>query len=214
MTSSKLVVGWPATWEIPNVLIKMFSIEYFHDHWGRSEDRLIQLILFVRYWNWVFSIAFKILQSAEDAEEAAQRAFLMAYRFPYDSTRGHLTFASYLAKLSQQSAFVILNEQKRFKRDCTKTITFHDSLTKNLSEPPSNPEQNILALDLLKHIKQVTKQSLSGKMREVFDLHLNGFTNNEITKLYGKTQTQSATTSLLSLAYMRVKTILKQRDLI
>jgi RNA polymerase sigma-70 factor (ECF subfamily) len=127
-------------------------------------DELVQ-----RYQKKVYRIAFGILRSSHDAEDAVQEVFIRAYRYlpSFDPAR---SFESWLMGIAMNQA--------RNLRSRRRTPTGDTARVPAASRPPSDPETQQAVLQAL--------AALPEKQREAMLLHLNTeLTTQEIGDILG-----------------------------
>jgi RNA polymerase sigma-70 factor (ECF subfamily) len=108
-----------------------------------------------RYRRMVFSLAADLLRNPDDANEAAQDAFLKAFRY-LQSWRGECRFSTWLYRVTRTVIFDYLrrnrSRERRFPTVSTEHLTHHSDNTPTASDRLIRQEQQseiAAALDLL-----------------------------------------------------------------
>ena len=65
-----------------------------------------------KYGDFVYNVAFKMMQKPEDAEDVAQDAFISAYR-AFDRFRGESRVTTWLYRITVNAALMKLRKEKR-----------------------------------------------------------------------------------------------------
>ena len=126
-----------------------------------------------------FSVAYRICQNREMAQEIAQEAFITAFR-KLRQFRGDAPFWGWLRRVVVNHAISAIRKESK-----TETIEFQEY---HVSEQ-GGQEQTGLAMDLEGALGQLKKQD-----RAVVWLHdVEGYSHKEIAKLFGKTESFSKT---------------------
>jgi RNA polymerase sigma factor (sigma-70 family) len=75
-------------------------------------DQLAYKVLVDRYQSYIFTLAFRLLQSREDAEEVAQDVFVKAYRSLADF-KGGSKFSTWLYTITHNTGITYLRKKKQ-----------------------------------------------------------------------------------------------------
>lgn len=135
--------------------------------------------LVLRYQDYLFTVAYRIMGDSESAADVAQDAFMTAYQ-KLDTFRGG-NFKAWLARIASNACYDELRRQKRRPQDYLEDMGGEDSA----DEPPiasdtPNPEQEMLRSDLNQAIQQCI-QSLGDDQRLVLVMSdVEGFNYQEI----------------------------------
>ena len=110
-------------------------------------------MLVLRYQDYIYSIAYRIMGEAEGAADAAQETFLTAYR-KLTSFRGG-NFKAWLARIATNACFDELRKQKRRPQDYLEELPGSEMY----DEPPiaadaPNPEQEAQRADLNRALQE------------------------------------------------------------
>ena len=110
-------------------------------------------ILVLRYQDYIYSIAYRIIGEAEGAADVAQDTFLTAYR-KLTSFRGG-NFKAWLARIATNACYDELRKQKRRPQDYLEEIPGSEIY----DEPPiaadaPNPEQEAQRADLNRALQE------------------------------------------------------------
>ena len=139
-----------------------------------------------------YSVAFRICQSRETAEEVTQEAFITAFR-KLGQFRGDAPFWGWLRRVVVNHAISTIRRTARVK-----SLEFEDYLASSKGEQ----EQVGLAMDL-----ESALATLDDSDRAVVWLHdVEGYGHKEIADLFGKTESFSKTR--LSRARARLRDLL------
>ena len=143
-----------------------------------------------------YSVAFRIAQCPETAQEIAQEAFITAFR-KIRQYRGDAPFWGWLRRVVVNHAISTIRRDKR--HDTVEYRDFHE---------PEAPRQEKLglAMDL-----EAALSVLNAQDRAVVWLHdVEGYNHKEIAELFGKTESFSKTR--LSRARSRLRDLLQPRQ--
>jgi RNA polymerase sigma factor (sigma-70 family) len=151
------------------------------------------------YRSQVMALAVNILRNKEDAEDAAQDAFIQVFRHlaDYDAER---SFKTWIFTIVHRRCLDVLRKKKRFR------LAF-DRMKRDLDDSVRNPHgipasENGLPADLL--------GNLSPKERSALSLWANeGFTSREISEVLGCSE-GTARVHLFA-ARKKIKTLLEKR---
>jgi len=137
----------------------------------REQDSTAQRQLYDMYVLKLYNVAYRILRSKEDAEDAVHQAFRKGFAkiTTYDSQRGHI--GSWLSKICVNESLVIIKKKK---------LSF-DLIEDQLSVASSLPSK----LDELE-AEYIYKaiQELSEQQRIIFNLYeIEGYSHGEIAQM-------------------------------
>jgi RNA polymerase sigma-70 factor (ECF subfamily) len=151
---------------------------------GGSREAFGDLVLL--YQRVVFRTALAALGTAEDAEDATQEAFVMAWQ-KLPAFRGDSTFKTWLLTIVWRKAL----DRRRSRRiwwtrtQSTRSADVDQDLMKELAGTFPDPEQRAVSRDLERRIRQQI-QALSPKLRDTLVLAASGeHTYEEIAALLG-----------------------------
>ena len=140
-----------------------------------------------------YSIAYRICQNRETAQEIAQEAFITAFR-KLRQYRGDAPFWGWLRRVVVNHAISVIRKESR-----AETIEFQEYHVAS----EGDQERNGLAMDLDSALGQLGRED-----RAVVWLHdVEGYNHKEIAKLFGKTESFSKTR--LSRARTRLRGLLE-----
>ena len=94
------------------------------------------------YSSFVYNVAFKMMGTAEDAEDVAQEAFISAYR-AFDRFRGESRVTTWLYRITVNAALMRLRKEKRAR---TLTQTGLDDM--EIADWSETPERSAAASEL------------------------------------------------------------------
>ena len=101
-----------------------------------------------QYRDYVFSLAYRVLGNHADAEDAAQDAFLSAYR-SFHRFRGESAVSTWLYRIAVNAALMRL---RRDRNKRTLTDTGYDDM--QLVSPSEGPEKQALNQELREHLEE------------------------------------------------------------
>jgi RNA polymerase sigma-70 factor, ECF subfamily len=133
-------------------------------------------ILYDRYARLVYSIAYRILNSAEEAEDIAQDVFLTLWRRnSYDPTRGSLS--SFLMTLTRSRAI----DRLRSKSARLRVVQRLQGIVQSESGSPSPLEQ--ASIGERSHLIRAALSQLSESERQVLEIaYYEGLSQSEIAE--------------------------------
>ena len=130
-----------------------------------------------QYGDFVFNLAYRVLGNYADAEDAAQDAFLSAYR-NFDRFRGESSVSTWLYRIAVNAALMKLRKDKN-KR--TQTQPEFDEL--QLVSPQKGPEQLALNSELREKLERGLDM-LAPNLKAVVVLRdLQGLNNQEAAEI-------------------------------
>ncbi len=145
-------------------------------------------LLVEKYQNYVFTVSYNILKKREVAEEAAQDAFLKAYK-TLDTFRGDARFSTWLYTIAFRTAI----DLKRKKSKPTLSINDEEQYLQIADEKRQMPSEQLDRLDLKVHLEKAISQ-LKGKDAAIITLfYLNERSVKEIANITGLTVTNIKT---------------------
>ncbi len=115
--------------------------------------------------NFVYSVARRIVHSAEAADDVAQDAMLLAYRHR-DSFRGDARYRTWLYRIAATTALDHLRRGKRSREHLAPTA---DEVDREVPDPARSPETMVADRELALAAQRVLDQ-LAPKYREVMML--------------------------------------------
>lgn len=149
-------------------------------------------IIFRKFQQPAFSVAFRICSCRETAQEVSQEAFITAFR-KIKQFRGDAPFWGWLRRVVVNHAISTIRRESK-----TGTVEFQDFHV----QADGGQEQTGLAMDL-----DAALGSLGSEDRAVVWLHdVEGYNHKEIATLFGKTESFSKTR--LSRARARLRELL------
>lgn len=156
----------------------------------RDEELLAQVLdgdtdafreLVVRHQPLIYTLCLKMLGDREEAQDAAQEAFLQAYRSLPDY-QGEARFRSWLYKIAANKCIDIRRKKARRAAIAPMTPLQEDLPTR--SDDPT-PEERLLASERIREL-QALVDSLPEKYRDVVILyHYNRLSYREISEILG-----------------------------
>ena len=137
----------------------------------------------------VYRAAYRITGSATDAEDVLQTVFLRLLRRENEVGVQRRGAASYLYRAAVNAAFDLLRRRRRWGESDLEGL--EDAL-EDLGEP--GPERQRRGSELAHHLRR-SLAALNPRHAEIFALrYLEGYANNEISRLLGVSQTTIAVT--------------------
>ncbi len=140
-----------------------------------------------RYQHYVFTIAFKILRSREEAEEAAQDVFVKVYK-TLNSYEQKSKFSTWLYTVTYRTAIDIA----RKKQLLTDSID-DDAHFLQIEDAEDNPLQEVQHGDLQTQLQFVINQLRPDDAALITLFYLNEKTVKEISEITGLTETNIKT---------------------
>ena len=141
-------------------------------------------LLMVRHYPVAYRLAFRITGNAEDAEEAAQEAFLRAYQ-KLDTFRLDSNFSTWVNRIAMNTA---LNIVERRTRDLGHTAERLDAarpgstLPMEVADNSPGPERTLLASEM-ERLRGAALEALTPMERAAFTLrHMEGSSIAEIAE--------------------------------
>jgi len=134
----------------------------------RQGDQAAFEVLVRRHERMVFNIAWRMLRNREDAEDAAQEAFLRALR-SIDTFRGQASFSSWLYRITVNYCLTDL-ESIRTRQRLVQLDDESDGTDTGRPEADISPEEVATRLDLAERIR-VLVADLPPKYRAVITLY-------------------------------------------
>ncbi|PKB79095.1 MAG: hypothetical protein BZY88_15090 [SAR202 cluster bacterium Io17-Chloro-G9] len=131
----------------------------------------------LEYGDFVYNLTFRVLNNHPDAEEAAQDAFLSAYR-NFQKFRGESKVSTWLYRIAVNAALMKLRKDKN-KR--TLTQTGYDDM--QMTSAADSPEKLALNSELREHL-QTGLEMLAPNLKTAVVLRdVQGLTNEEAAQV-------------------------------
>ena len=139
-------------------------------------DTIAFRTLVERHQRQVYSVAFAMLADHQDADDAAQEAFVQAFRH-LASFRGDSSVATWLHRIAANAALTMLRSKRRHRE---RHVTLDHPDASNLAEEPaSNDHERVLLFEKILH-------ELPTMQRAVVILrHLQGRSTREVSESLG-----------------------------
>ena len=131
------------------------------------------------YGDFVYNLTYRILGNPADAEDAAQEAFLAAYR-NFDRFRGESKVSTWLYRIATNAALMRLRKDRN-KR--TLTQTGYDDM--QLASPTDGPEKLALNSELREHLEGGLEQLPPNLKAAVVLRDVQGLSNEEAAEIAG-----------------------------
>ncbi len=131
------------------------------------------------YGDFVYNLTYRILGNPADAEDAAQEAFLAAYR-NFDRFRGESKVSTWLYRIATNAALMRLRKDRN-KR--TLTQTGYDDM--QLASPTDGPEKLALNSELREHLEGGLDQLPPNLKAAVVLRDVQGLSNEEAAEIVG-----------------------------
>ncbi len=131
------------------------------------------------YGDFVYNLTYRILGDPADAEDAAQEAFLAAYR-NFDRFRGESKVSTWLYRIATNAALMRLRKDRN-KR--TLTQTGYDDM--QLASPTDGPEKLALNSELREHLEGGLDQLPPNLKAAVVLRDVQGLSNEEAAEIVG-----------------------------
>jgi RNA polymerase sigma-70 factor, ECF subfamily len=137
--------------------------------------------------DYVKAVALRIVKNAADAEDVAQDALLLAFRYR-DSFRGDSAYSTWLHRVTQTAALMYLRKRRRYRREVSDTIADdspeHSSFIERASTPATALTTASCHQQLAHTLKVVAR--LGDRYPEVFWMRYGeGYTESEIARTLG-----------------------------
>jgi RNA polymerase sigma-70 factor (ECF subfamily) len=143
----------------------------------RSGDEAAVRTLVERYGGLVYTVAYRVLDDAEQARDVAQQTFVQAWRHA-DSFEPGRDFAPWLATIARRAAIDVLRAERRRPTTPLETVDAGDDA---LTAPPPSAEQ----LEAVWEVRAAV-DALDESDREIVRLqYLHGHTQAEIAERLG-----------------------------
>ena len=152
---------------------------------AKAGDRRAFGTLVETYQRRVYAIAFGILRSRDDAWDAAQEAFVKAYKNLH-RFEGNAAFYTWLYRITYNLSIDHLRERKRRDRvDLTETKKMEEALRRTSKKPDGDPDQDTDRRELTAVLHDAMNK-LSDKHRAIIVLReIEGLTYEEIADVLG-----------------------------
>ncbi len=131
------------------------------------------------YSDFVFNLTYRILGNHADAEDAAQDAFLAAYR-NFGRFRGESKVSTWLYRIATNAALMRLRKDRN-KRQLTQTG--YDDM--QLTSPTDGPEKLALNSELRQHLEEGLDRLASNLKTAVVLRDVQGLSNEEAAEIVG-----------------------------
>ena len=131
------------------------------------------------YGDFVYNLTYRILGNPADAEDAAQEAFLAAYR-NFDRFRGESKVSTWLYRIATNAALMRLRKDRN-KR--TLTQDGYDDM--QLASPTDGPEKLALNSELREHLEGGLDQLPPNLKAAVVLRDVQGLSNEEASEIVG-----------------------------
>lgn len=105
-----------------------------------------------RYQNFVFTVAFRVLKSREEAEEAAQDVFVKVYQTLHTFEKKS-KFSTWLYTIAYRSAIDVARKKQFY----TQSIDDNESFLQ-VKDTENNPLQDTQQTDLQVHLREIIQQ--------------------------------------------------------
>jgi RNA polymerase sigma-70 factor (ECF subfamily) len=157
-------------------------------HMFRTDDRFLVeqvcqgdldafRVIVERYQKYAYQIAFRILRSHHDAEDASQEAFVRVYQ----SLRNFRHEAKFSTYLYRTVVNLSLNTLRRKSRENTSENSATDAEQRNSGEFAENPKIDLI--DVGDHLQRAIQQ-LSKRQQAVLVLrHYEGMSTREVSEI-------------------------------
>lgn len=141
-------------------------------------------VLVLRYQNYIYSIAYRIMGDGESAADATQDAFLTAFR-KLETYRGGV-FKAWLARIATNTCYDILRKRKRRPADYLEELPGSDAYGEpSIAADTPNPESEAQRSDLNRALQDCIN-ALNDDQRVVLVLSdVQGFAYQEIAETTG-----------------------------
>lgn len=136
-------------------------------------------IIVEEYGGFVYNLTYRILGNHADAEDAAQEAFLAAYR-NFHRFRGDSKVSTWLYRIATNAALMRLRKDRN-KRTLTQT-GYEDM---QLPSPADGPENLVLNSELREHLEQGLELLPDNLKAAVVLRDLQGLSNEEAAEIVG-----------------------------
>ena len=131
------------------------------------------------FGDFVYNLTYRILGNPDDAEDAAQEAFLAAYR-NFDRFRGESKVSTWLYRIATNAALMRL---RRDRNKRTLTQTGYDDM--QLASPTDGPEKLALNSELREHLEGGLDQLPPNLKAAVVLRDVQGLSNEEASEIVG-----------------------------
>jgi RNA polymerase sigma-70 factor, ECF subfamily len=153
-----------------------------------NKDRDAYRLLVEKYQNSAFSLAYRILQNREDAEDVVQESFVKAY-ISLANFRLESTFYTWLYQIVRNMAIDVKRRSKRqYSKEVDKGDTNYETLRAEesmLAQPSSSPDYDLERKEKVSRINQAL-EGISEEHRTVIMLReVEGLDYQEIADVTG-----------------------------
>ncbi len=163
-------------------LHKMYQSDDFYIEKVRNKEAAAYSFLVDKHKNMVFSIAFRILKSREDAEELAQDVFVKAFQ-SLDTFKGESKFSTWLYRIVYNAAISKTRKKK------IETVDLDFNLIDNYSTDEIKEDINRLGYDEQKQIVHKILEGLNPEDSMMVNLfYFNENSTEEMSQIMGLTQ--------------------------
>lgn len=140
--------------------------------------------LVVKYQRMAFSVAYRMLQREDEAEDAVQDSFIKAYR-ALETFRGG-QFKSWLMRIVVNTCYDVLRSEKRYVSQSIEEEPVGDTPATPLVDKSESPHEYVERMELGAHI-ELGMQSLPTDQRLVLMLcDIHGYAYDEIAEITGQ----------------------------
>lgn len=140
--------------------------------------------LVVKYQRMAYSVAYRMVRRADEAEDVVQDSFIKAYR-ALETFRGG-QFKSWLMRIVVNTSYDLLRVQKRYISESIEEEPIEDSPAKAIVDKHESPQEFVERMELGAHI-EMGIQSLPDEQRVVLMLcDIHGYSYEEIAEITGQ----------------------------
>jgi RNA polymerase sigma-70 factor (ECF subfamily) len=144
---------------------------------AKQGDARAFALLYRRYLDQVYDYAANRLESREAAEDATQTIFLRAVESLKDCRDGTV-FAGWLVAIARN----VITDHYRARRHTTEPL----ETAPNVRDPDPLPEEAAIRADQERELWETRERCLSPSEREIFDLRVQGLSDQEIAMALGR----------------------------
>lgn len=141
-------------------------------------------VLVVKYQRMAYSVAYRMMQRADEAEDVVQESFIKAYR-ALETFRGG-QFKSWLMRIVVNSSYDALRVRKRYVSESIEEEPTEDGPATALIDNAESPQDFVERMELGAHI-EMGIQSLPEDQRVALMLcDIHGYAYDEIAEIIGQ----------------------------
>jgi RNA polymerase sigma-70 factor (ECF subfamily) len=144
---------------------------------AKQGDARAFALLYRRYLDQVYDYAAKRLESREVAEDATQTIFLRAVASLKDCRDGAV-FAGWLFAIARH----VITDHYRARRLAISAL----DAAPDLEDPDPTPEEAAVRSDQSRELREARERCLTPAERDIFDLRLQGLSDQEIAAALGR----------------------------